>query len=123
MKYGRLSLGLTALTLPSALLLSSLVSWYYKANNPDDVDITQGLAYLRPILVTGLVAFLVPAIVALVSGLLGLRRDEDPTLARYALVLLAIATLLGLLAGVANGRAGSAEDDYRNVNPAASRAA
>lgn len=118
MRHGRAAIACAALAVPVTVLLGSAVAWYYKTRNPDDVDITAGLAYLRQILLTTFGAFLVMAVLTIVLAVFGLRRDDDPALARLALVLLAAVTACGLLAGVASSRAGDAEHRYRQQHSA-----
>jgi hypothetical protein len=48
---------LASIATPITLLVSGLVAWLYKSNNPDNVDITAGLAYLRPILISTFATF------------------------------------------------------------------
>lgn len=79
MRYGRAATACAALALPVTVLLGGAVAWFYKARNPDDVDITAGPAYLRPILLTTFGTFLVMAILTIALAVLGLRRGATPT--------------------------------------------
>lgn len=119
MQYGRMALVTAALVIPVTVSAGNLLTWSLKTRNPDDVDITAGLAYLRPILLTSFGAFVALAVLCVVLAVLGMRRDDDPALARLSLALLATVTVLGLVAGLAASRAGDAEDRYRTQNPAA----
>lgn len=74
MRYGRAATACAALALPVTVLLGGAVAWFYKARNPDDVDITAGPACLRPILLTTFGTFLVMAILTIALAVLGLRR-------------------------------------------------
>lgn len=59
------------LPLPAAWIVGNLVGGFLKSTNPDNVDITHGLAYLRPILVS---AFATMAVVAVLALVLAMRR-------------------------------------------------
>lgn len=118
MRHGRAAVACAALAIPVTLLLGSTVTWLYKSRNPDNVDITAGLAYLRQSLLTSFGTFLVIAVLTIALAVRGLRRDEDPALARLALVLLAAVTACGLLAAIASSRTGDAEDRYRQQHSA-----
>lgn len=50
-KLSRISIILTALALPAAMLTGALIGAILKGTNPDNVDISAGLAYLSPILI------------------------------------------------------------------------
>lgn len=112
-KYGKASVVLAGLALPTALLLSSLVAWYLKSTNPDNVDITAGLAYLRPILVTSFISYGLLWLVSLLSGILGLKRDTSDELSRLGLLLLILVTTVSLAGGITSRRIADAEDAYR----------
>lgn len=113
-EFGKKSLITTSLLLPITLAASSLVSWYLKTNNPDGVDITQGLAYLRPILIVSFSTFLVGWLMALIFGIIGLKKDEAPQTSKLALALLVAITILSTTAAIANSKAGHAEDAYQD---------
>lgn len=112
-KYGKVSVILAGLALPTALLLSSLIAWHLKSTNPDSVDITAGLAYLRPILLTSFSTYGVMWLVSLVSGLLGLKRDASDELSRVGLMLLILVTVVSLASGITSRKIADAEDAYR----------
>jgi uncharacterized membrane protein len=113
-KDGKRAIICAALALPLSLVVSGTIAWYLKANNPDNVDITAGLAYLRPILVSAFVTFGVLMLVAFVSALRGRRRDASPELSTLGLALIITLVLVSLVAGVASNRASKAEDRYRD---------
>lgn len=112
-RFGKISVLLAGLALPTAILLSGLVGYYLKSNNPDGVDITAGLAYLRPILLTAFISYGFLWAVSLVSGVLGLKRDTSAELSRAGLLLLALVTIVSLAAGITNKNIADAEDAYR----------
>ena len=110
---GKRSIICAALALPLALVFSNIVSWYFKSNNPDNVDITAGLAYLRPILVTGFVTFGVVMGVGLISALAGRKKDASAELSKLGLMLVVVITILSLVAGIASKVTSTAQDNYR----------
>ncbi len=112
-KFGKVSLFTAGIMYPTAALAGGLVAWNLKSGNPDNVDITAGLAYLRPILVTGFILFGVLFIVSLISGVLALRRDQDRSLGKLSLVLLATILVFSGAAAFANAKTDNAIDQYR----------
>ena len=113
-KFGKISIVTAGLVLPISLLISGLVTWHLKSTNPDNVDITAGLAYLRPILVTGYTLFISIWLVSLVSAVLGLKKDATAEYARLGLILLVLVTITSLGAGISAKGAGDAEEAYKN---------
>ena len=112
-KFGKISIIAASTALPVALIVSGLVSWQLKSSNPDNVDITQGLAYLRPILVSSFIVFGVFIVLSLITGLLALKRDQDISLGKLGLVLAVTVLLLSTVAGVASNKASHSVDTYR----------
>lgn len=112
-RYGRLSIIFASLALPLALLISGTITWYLKAHNPDNVDITAGLAYLRPILVSAFVTFGASMVLSLWFAVRGKRHDASPGLSYLGIVLVVVVTLMSLASGIAQKGAGDAEDAYR----------
>ncbi len=112
-KFGKVSIITAGLVLPIAMLVSGIVAWQLKSTNPDAVDITAGLAYLRPILVTSFTAFGLIWLVSLVSGLLGLKKDASPDYSKLGLLLLVLITITSVGAGITSKGVSDAEDAYR----------
>lgn len=112
-KFGKVSIITAGLVLPLALVVSGLVTWYLKANNPDSVDITADLAYLRPTLIAAFVTFGLVWAVSLISGLFGLKRDTSDELSRTGLTLLTLVTVLSIISTVSTTQVSRAEDLYR----------
>jgi hypothetical protein len=110
---GRKSIIFASLATPATLLVSGVVSWLYKSSNPDNVDITAGLAYLRPILLSSFVTFGVFMLVALSFALKGKKRDQSPELSYLGLSLVVVLTLVSIAGAVAYSGAGDAEEAYR----------
>ena len=103
-KFGKVSLFTAGIMYPAAALVGGLVAWNLKSGNRDNVDITAGLAYLRPILVTGFVLFGVLFATSLVSGVLALKKDQDKSIGKLALILLATIVIVSGGAAFANAR-------------------
>ena len=70
-----IALTLTSVLFPLTLLASVLTSLYYKSTNPDNVDISQGLAYLSKSMTVAIVVFIVILIVA-VNARIGKVQDQ-----------------------------------------------
>jgi len=86
---------LATLPLPIAWIGGQLVAGILKGSNPDNVDVTQGLAYLRPILITAGVLFAIVWVVALVVALGRRRRGDTLPVKLLALhTVVAVALLL-----------------------------
>lgn len=112
-KFGKLSIIASGLMLPLALIAGNLVTWYYKSGNPDNVDITAGLAYLRPILVISFTIFALTWLISLVSGLMALRRDRSSELGRIGLLLLALVSIISLFSAIAANKVTKIEENYK----------
>lgn len=113
-KFGKISVLTAGLVLPLALLAGNLVAWYYKGGNPDNVDITAGLAYLRPILITSFVVYGLVWLISLVTGILALKNARTNELGRVGLLLLVLVTVVSLCAAISAGKVSDAEDAYRD---------
>ena len=86
---------LATLPLPIAWIGGQLVAGILQGSNPDNVDVTQGLAYLRPILITAGVLFAIVWVVALVVALGRRRRGDTLPVKLLALhTVVAVALLL-----------------------------
>ena len=112
-KYGKVSLFSASIMFPAAVFVSSIVGWILKSGNPDNVDITQGLAYLRPILVTGFSLFGILLAVSVVSAVLALKKDTDKTLGKLAIVLIVTIFILAAGSAIATTKTDNAIKDYR----------
>lgn len=110
---GRTSIILASLALPLTVLISGTIAWVLKSTNPDNVDVTAGLAYLRPILLSALITFAITMLAAFMFAIRGKRLDKSPELGTLGLLLVVVLTLLSIAAGIANKGAGDAEDAYR----------
>ena len=112
-KFGKVSLFTAGIMYPAAAFIGGLVAWNLKSNNPNNVDITAGLAYLRPILVTGFTLFAVLFITSLVNGVIALKKDQDKNLGKLALILLATIAVFSIGAAIANAKTDDAISQYR----------
>lgn len=113
-KFGKVSIITAGLVLPLTLFISGLVAWYLKSNNPDNVDITAALAYLRPVLLTAIGTFSLFWLVSLLSGLIGLKNDRSNEYSKIGLILLALVTVVSLCAGISTKKASDAEAAYQS---------
>lgn len=100
---------LAALSLFAVTTVGQVVELVLKSTNPDDVDVTQGLAYLRPLLVTTfvLLAVAAPATVAAI-GRLG--RIEGRAATRLPWTLFAVQVVLWLIYVIARAALGPVID-------------
>jgi uncharacterized Tic20 family protein len=114
-KFGKVSIFSAGLMFPVAAFIGGLVAWNLKSNNPNDVDITQGLAYLRPILLTGIVIFIVLLLLSVVTGILALKKDTDRSFGKVGLALLVSVLIFSGGAALANKKTDDAIDSYRTA--------
>lgn len=112
--YGNLSFVVLALTVPVSMFVGAILEWWLKSRNPSNLDITAGLAYLRPLLVTSFTVALALLIASLVLALVGIKRDEDDRTARAALFTLIAVVVISLASLFAKSRVSKTEDNYRN---------
>ncbi len=110
-KHARISLAAAALTLPAALMAGNLTALILKSSNSDNVDITAGLAYLRPILVVSFTTFGLLCLISLIFGIIGLRKG-DRSLSKFSLVLLVTILVVSLAAGLLQKQTDQLERDY-----------
>lgn len=107
-----LTTSLVALTLPVTLLASAITTAYFKNVNPDNVDITQGLAYLQQSLTAAVITFLV-FVIASVLGIIAMyRRDHNFSNAKFPLVLLVSIGVLSVGALLVNNYTNQVQDQY-----------
>ena len=118
-----LAISIAALMLPLTILASSLVGAYLKSNNPDSVDISQGLAYLQQTLVAGVVVFALctVAVVAMVSALY--RQDRNFSNAKLPLALLTTIVVIAFGILLTNAFTNQVRDNYliKNNRPTESQ--
>lgn len=86
-----ITMSVAAILLP--LTIATLVEFAVKSTNPDGLDVSQGLAYLRPVLITAWTALAVCVGAAVVLKVLAARRNGS---ARRAWLVLAVQVVLGV---------------------------
>ena len=108
-----IAITLTAALLPLSMLMSNIVTALYKAGNPENVDITAGLAYLRQSLFAGFgTALIIGAIVVwLIVSMY--RRDRNFVEAKLPLVLLGMVVFVLIISAAVSSYTGAVEDQYR----------
>ena len=107
---------LSALLLPLTMLVSAATGAYYKNNNPDNVDITQGLAYLQQTLVAGVGCFVI--ILLIIVGLIVMmyRQDKNFINAKLPLVLLSAVVVIIVGTLLVNNYTNQVQDQYLRDN-------
>jgi len=93
-KFGKISLYATGLLLPLPFFVGTTLGYVLKSSNPNNVDITNGLAYLANILITSIIILGILWAIALIAGILGIKKDQDKTMAKTSLMILALASAL-----------------------------
>lgn len=73
-KFGKISVFTAGVMFLVAAFFCALVAWNLKSSNRNNVDITVGLAYLRPILITGTILFVLILSVSAITRFLALER-------------------------------------------------
>ncbi|MCB9823279.1 hypothetical protein H6800_03330 [Candidatus Nomurabacteria bacterium] len=112
-KFGKVSIVSASLTLPLTLLTSGIVAWYLKSSNPDGVDITYALAYLRPTLLTAIACFVTLSLISLVSGILGLKKDDSKEYSKLGLLIIVLVAVFSFSAGIISKKTSDAESNYQ----------
>lgn len=112
-KFGKISIISAALALPLTLLVSGIVAWYLKSSNPDGVDITYALAYLRPTLLTAITCFISLSLVSLLSGILGLKKDESNEFSKIGLLIIVLVAIFSFSAGIISKKTSDSESNYQ----------
>ena len=97
---------LSSMLIPFPILVSGFVKAFQFAGNPAGVDITQDLAYLREILVSGFVSLGVIVVVIIVMLVLTYRQARSFAAIRLPLVVFVLQIVLGavilLFAAISN---------------------
>ena len=90
------ALVLAAGSLLGSVAIGTLLELILKATNPDGVDVTNGLAYLRPLLITSWTIGAVLLVLTIVL-IVVLRRREGAAAARPAWIVLVVQVVLVLV--------------------------
>lgn len=106
------TISLVALALPTTILIGGIISAYFKSANPDNVDITQGLAYLQQSLFASVLTFGIFTIAIIVGIVKMHRRDHGFVEAKLPLVLLSTVFLLIISALLVNAYTNKVQDQY-----------
>jgi|GEM_PF-6685369 len=110
--YGKISIVATALALPVTIFIGKVLEWWFKANNPDKVNIAHELAYLNPLLTIGFVLFGILLVAGLVSAIIGLKKDKDNSISKLALILLGVAAVLSISSALITNHIDKIEKEY-----------
>ena len=106
------TLTLVCLLVPLTMLAGTVATAIYKSSNPDNIDITNSLAYLRQTMTIAIVAFAL--LTATIAGLIVAmyRRDHNFSQAKLPLVLLiaVVGTLAAVL--ITNAYTDSVQNQY-----------
>lgn len=105
-----------ALMVPVTILVSIAVTAFYKSTNPDNVDITQSLAYLQQTLVSAGIVFGVFIIVSVAAIIKMYRNDHNFTNAKLPLVLLIAILVIMAASGVLNSYTNQVQNKYLTDN-------
>lgn len=99
------------------MLIGAVVTAFYKSTNPDAVDVTAELAYLRQSLVAGFGAALLigAAIIGLIVHMY--RKSGSFADAKFPLIVFAMVGIVTVAALVVNGYVDAVEDQYRRDHP------
>lgn len=103
---------LTALTLPIVMIVTTIAGAYYKTTNPADVDITQGLAYLRETMTIGVAVFVVCIVVIIGLIVAMYRRDHNFAQAKLPMALLATMVIIMGVVILTSNYTNEVQDQY-----------
>lgn len=107
-----ITISVVALALPATLLVSGVVTAYFKSTNPSNVDITQGLAYLQQGLLAAILTFGLFTLASVFGIVKMYRRDKNFAEAKLPLVLLCMVIVLMSGVAVANAYTNKVQDQY-----------
>ena len=111
--YRTIAITLSALLLPLSILAGLIAAAYFKSTNPNNVDITNGLAYLQHTMFFAIgvgVAIGVNVVWLIVSMY---RRDKNFVQAKLPLtILISVVAIIGAI-GILSSYTSSVEDQYR----------
>lgn len=96
---------------PVTILTSLLISLYFKSTNPDNIDITQSLAYLSQSLVPAIVIMTLLLISSLILSIVEYKQ-EGSAKAKLPLALLTINIISIALIAIVNWQIGRVQDQY-----------
>lgn len=100
-----------SLLFPAAFMASALTAVYFKSVNPDNVDVTQGLAYLGQSLLAAVIVAVVLLIACLAYSLMTYR-EEGAAAAKLPLGLLAVNVAFIIGIALTNAQVNRVQDRY-----------
>lgn len=103
---------LTCLLFPLTLLAGLATAAWYKSNNPDNVDITAGLAYLTQTMTAAIIIFAIITAVIVFLIVVMYRRDHNFSQAKLPLALLVTVIVLIVALSLVNGYSNTAQNQY-----------
>lgn len=101
-----------ALMVPTTIVVATATAAYFKGTNPDNVDITQGLAYLEQTIIAGVITIGIFIAVSAWAIVRMYRRDHDFSNAKLPLVLLIATIVLMFGASVINSYTNQVQNKY-----------
>lgn len=101
-----------ALMIPVTILVGVVTATLYKSANPDNVDITQGLAYLQQTIVAVAITAGIFIIVSAVAIIKIYRNDHNFSNAKLPLLLLIATIVIMIIVGVINSYTNQVQDKY-----------
>ena len=103
---------LTAALIPIIILVSQTVGAIYKTNNPDNVDITNGLAYIQQTLIAGIGVGIVIALIIVWLLIRIYRRDKNFSEAKLPMLLLVFVGACVVAIAAISNYTSSVENQY-----------
>ncbi len=102
--------------LPLTMLAGTLAGAFYKSSNPENIDITTSLAYLRQTMTVAIIVF--ATLVAAIAGLIVRMYRSDGNFSQAKLPLTLLVATITLIGGslLANAYTDSVEDQYLRDN-------
>lgn len=89
-----ISIACVALAMPAARLAATLTNLLYKKSNTGKIDITNKVAYQHQTMLVGVIVFAILLIVAVVFGVLSLKKAEQKRLGQLSLILVAVVSII-----------------------------
>ncbi|MEO6109577.1 MAG: hypothetical protein ABIP50_01020 [Candidatus Saccharimonadales bacterium] len=101
-----------ALMVPVTVLVGVLTAAIFKSANPDNVDITQGLAYLQQTIIAVVVTFALFIVVSVVAIIKMYRKDHNFSNAKLPLLLLVAIIVLMTAVSITNSYTNEVQNKY-----------
>ncbi|MEO8863353.1 MAG: hypothetical protein ABI354_03460 [Candidatus Saccharimonadales bacterium] len=103
---------LVALIVPVTMLVGVLTAAYFKTTNPNNVDVSQGLAYLQQTIIAGIAAFILLVLIILLGIVKMYKQDQGFRNAKLPLILLTVVSMLMIAVISTNAYTGKVQDKY-----------